>query len=60
VLASPGAQTVAFADTTLDCWETGGAAPAAAGIISVKWQVVTDEMMSYPFDFCITDMAVTP
>jgi len=60
VLASAGAQTVSFAQTTLDCWETGGAKPAEAGIISVKWQVTTNATSTHAFDFCITDFAVVP
>jgi hypothetical protein len=60
VLTAAGAQTVTFASTTLDCWEAGGAAPDAAGIISIKWQVVTDAEAAHPFDFCITELTVNP
>lgn len=59
-LASAGQQTVRFSDTSLDCWEAGGAAPSESGIISVQWQVTTNADSSHAFDFCINDLAVVP
>jgi hypothetical protein len=60
VLASAGQQTVKFADTSLDCWEAGGASPTETGIISVRWQVVSNADSAHPFDFCIDGLAVVP
>lgn len=58
-ITAAGEQTVLFSETAAECWEAGGAAPAATTLESVKWQVaaVTDE---YAFDFCISGVAAVP
>jgi hypothetical protein len=58
--AAAGANTFAFTDTSVDCWEAGGATPSASSIVSVKWQVATNAESSHPFSFCITDLQVIP
>lgn len=60
VIPAAGANTFQFTDTTLDCFQGGGASPAANDIIAVKWQVTTDALASYAFDFCITDLQAIP
>lgn len=59
-LESAGAQTWHFSDTTLDCWDTGGAELSGTSVISVKWQVTTNAESSHPFDFCIEDLTIVP
>jgi hypothetical protein len=59
-LTAAGQQTVKFSQTSLDCWEAGGAAPTETGIISVQWQVTTNAESSHPFSFCIEGLAVVP
>lgn len=59
-ITAAGAQSFAFADTSVDCWEAGGATPSASNIVSVKWQVATNAESTHAFDFCITDLQVIP
>ena len=59
-IPAAGANTFTFAQTSVDCWEAGGATPSASSITAVKWQVATNADSAHPFDFCITDFQVIP
>lgn len=55
-----GPHTVKFADTMSECWAETGTAPSPTTLQQVKWQVATDDTMAYPFDFCLTGLALVP
>jgi len=59
-IAAAGANSFAFSDTSVDCWTAGGAMPSASSIVSVKWQVATNDVSAHPFSFCITDLQAIP
>ena len=55
-----GAQTHMFADAQTECYSNTGTAPNPSTMEQIKWQVVTDETMAYPFDFCLTNIQLVP
>lgn len=54
--------TVSINQQTLECWAPGGMPFSANELLSVQWQIVTNETAAVPFDFCISNLQaiVTP
>lgn len=55
-----GGNTVLFSEVISECWKAGGAPPNLSAVTKIAWQVVTNDMATVPFDFCVGNIAIIP
>ncbi len=55
-----GANTVYFYELMYECWNGVGSPPLTSDVVQIAWHVVTNDVSSTYYDFCVSDLRAIP